>query len=81
MTMPTHRVIAALLGPAGDEIGCDECFDLLDAYVERRCEGRDADAETPGMRAHLAGCPACHEEYESLAALVAAPPQEGARDV
>jgi hypothetical protein len=24
----------------------------------------------PGMRAHLEGCPACSEEYESLRALV-----------
>jgi hypothetical protein len=26
----------------------------------------------PGMRAHLLGCPACHEEHESLRALVQA---------
>jgi hypothetical protein len=52
----------SLLGPTGPEIGCDECFDRLDEYVE----GRDV----PGMAAHLEGCPACREEYESLAALV-----------
>ena len=32
--------------------------------------GRDADAAIPGLRAHLAGCPACREEHESLRALV-----------
>jgi predicted anti-sigma-YlaC factor YlaD len=52
----------SLLGPTGPEIGCDECFDRLDEYVE----GRDV----PGMAAHLEGCPACREEYESLVALV-----------
>jgi hypothetical protein len=52
----------SLLGPVGPEIGCDECFDRLDEYVE----GRDV----PGMGAHLEGCPACREEYESLVALV-----------
>jgi predicted anti-sigma-YlaC factor YlaD len=52
----------SLLGPAGPEISCDECFDRLDEYVE----GRDV----PGMAAHLEGCPACREEYESLVALV-----------
>jgi hypothetical protein len=71
MTSPTPRVIAALLGPAGHQIGCDECFELLDAYVDQESAGRDADAATPGMRTHLAGCPACQEEYESLSALVA----------
>jgi anti-sigma factor RsiW len=74
MTTQAPRVIAALLGPAGDQIGCDECFDLLDAYVDGQHAGRDADAETPGMRAHLAGCPACQEEHESLAALIAIQP-------
>ena len=34
--------------------------------------GKDADAAVPGMRAHLAGCPACREEHESLRALVSA---------
>jgi len=34
--------------------------------------GADADAAVPGMRAHLDGCPACHEDHESLRELVAA---------
>jgi hypothetical protein len=77
MTIPTPRLITALLGPAGHQIGCDECFDLLDAYVEQGLDGRDADASTAGMRTHLTGCPACHEEYESLRALVTTPKGRG----
>jgi anti-sigma factor RsiW len=61
-----------LLGPTGPELGCDECFELLDEYVDLEVEGADADALVPGMRAHLDGCPACHEEHESLRALVVA---------
>jgi anti-sigma factor RsiW len=59
-----------LLGPEGPEIGCDECFDKLDVYVEAELAGRDPDAAVPGLRAHLAGCPACAEEHASLRALV-----------
>ena len=59
-----------LLGPKGPEVTCDECFELLDAYVQVQVDGGNADAAVPGMRTHLAGCPACHEEHESLAALV-----------
>jgi hypothetical protein len=70
MTTPTRPIVAALLGPAGHQIGCDECFELLDAYVQLQVDGEDADAAVPGMRTHLAGCPACHEEHESLSALV-----------
>jgi hypothetical protein len=73
MTVPTHCVIAALLGPAGPQIGCDECFEALDVYVDEQVEGRDADASRPGMRTHLTGCPACQEEYDSLSALVRMP--------
>lgn len=64
-----HARLRALLGPAGPQIGCDECFDLLDRYVDLEVAGHDADAEIPGMRAHLAGCPACDEEHASLRAL------------
>jgi hypothetical protein len=58
-----------LLGPAGPEVGCDECFELLDEFVELELDGLDADARIPGLRAHLAGCPACREEHEALIAL------------
>jgi hypothetical protein len=63
-----------LLGPIGYELTCDECFERLDEYVELELEGEDADRRIPGMRNHLDGCPACHEEHESLRTLVAADP-------
>jgi len=59
-----------LLGPGEPEVGCDECFAALDRYVELELAGADADALVPGLRAHLAGCPACGEEHESLRALL-----------
>jgi hypothetical protein len=59
-----------LLGPAGPELDCDECFAELDRYVELELAGADADAAVPGLRAHLAGCPACAEDHESLRALL-----------
>jgi hypothetical protein len=63
-------ILAALLGPEQPEIGCDECFDELDRYVELERSGADADAALPGMAAHLEGCPACREEHASLRELV-----------
>ena len=66
-----EQVLGRLLGPAEQDIGCDACFDHLDRYVELELAGADADAAIPGLRAHLAGCPACREEHESLRALVA----------
>lgn len=62
--------IARLLGPSEAEVSCDECFELLDQYVDLELAGEDADARLPGMRPHLEGCPACREDHESLRALV-----------
>lgn len=69
MTSPhrdTQRLLAGLLGPAGPELTCDQCFDLLDVYVEHELAGEHADGRVPGMREHLQGCPACAEEHASL---------------
>jgi hypothetical protein len=80
MTEPMRdpvKLLDGLLGPAGPELTCEQCFELLDVYVERELElerdpgARVADDCVPGMRAHLEGCPACSEEYDSLRALIA----------
>ena len=65
-------VLRRLLGPAGPELTCEECFEQLDRYVELELDGQDADAAVPGMQAHLEGCPACSEDRDSLAAFLRA---------
>jgi len=66
----TAELLARLLGPAGEELTCDECFEQLDRFVELDLSGREADAAVPGMRAHLEGCPACREDHGDLTALL-----------
>lgn len=68
-------VLRRLLGPGQPEVTCEVCFDALDRYVEVELAGADPEAAVPGMRAHLHGCPACFEDYESLTALLQAQPQ------
>jgi hypothetical protein len=65
-------LVDRLLGPGEPEVTCEECFELLDEYVDLETQGEDADARLPGMSAHLEGCPACHEDHESLLAFVRA---------
>jgi hypothetical protein len=62
--------IGRVLGPGRPEVTCDECFELLDRYVE--LELGESDAGLPGMEAHLEGCPACREEHDLLLAYVSA---------
>jgi anti-sigma factor RsiW len=59
-----------VLGPAGPELTCEQCFEELDRYVELELSSADADRLVPGMRAHLEGCQACSEEHASLRALI-----------
>ena len=66
-----ERRLALLLGAAGPELTCEQCFDQLDRYVELELAEAHADEQVPGMRAHLEGCPACHEDHQSLSDFVA----------
>lgn len=61
-----RTLIQALLGPDEPEVGCDECFELLDQYVDLEIDGEDAAARLPRAHAHFQGCPVCRDEYESL---------------
>jgi hypothetical protein len=69
---PAQALLAGLLGPAGEELSCEKCFEHLDVYVEHEIAGADADRQVAGMRAHLDGCPACREEHDSLRDLLEA---------
>jgi hypothetical protein len=69
-----NEALERLLGPTEYEVGCDECFELLDEFVELELSGLDLDRRMPGLRAHLDGCPACREEHEALRHLVSVDP-------
>jgi hypothetical protein len=72
MSHSEHRdALDRLLGPSDRELGCDECFEELDKFVELELAGVDAEARVPGMRAHLEGCAACREDHGALYELVA----------
>ncbi len=72
MTTPDRDLVGRLLGPEGPELTCEQCFDLLDRYVDLEFSGAAADDQVPGMREHLDGCPACDEDHASLLAFVSA---------
>jgi hypothetical protein len=68
--MKRNEMLGRVLGPGGPELTCEQCFAELDRYVELVLTGEAADERIPGMRAHLEGCPACEEDFDSLRALV-----------
>jgi hypothetical protein len=68
---PEPDRLAKVLGPGEPELSCEECFEQLDRYVELALADARPDEQVPGMRAHLAGCPACAEDFRSLRDLLA----------
>ncbi len=49
-----------------DEIGCEECFEKLDRFVEMELAGKDAAEAMPLVQDHLERCNGCKEEFEAL---------------
>lgn len=49
-----------------EELGCDECFEELDRFVETDLAGLDAAAAMPLVQDHLDKCGDCREEYQAL---------------
>lgn len=68
--MNDREVVNRLLPAEAGDAGCRVVFELLDRYVEAELATHDAGDRYPGVAAHLRGCPACHEEYVGLVALV-----------
>jgi len=61
------RMLAQVLARTHeDELGCDECFELLDRFVETELAGLDAAAAMPLVEDHLRKCGDCREEFELL---------------
>ena len=75
MTSPiwslSAEAAALLTLPTEPYLSCDDCFALMDAYVDDVLQG-DGSPDNPwtAMRVHLSGCGACAEEVDSLRALV-----------
>ena len=51
-----------------EELACDECLKELAEFAERSLEGKSIDDCFKAVEHHLAICPECQEEYETLLA-------------
>ena len=60
--------VDALLLDTTPYLSCDECFERLDTHAQAVVA--DPSHHDPAMERHLVGCAACHEEAQSLIALL-----------
>ena len=55
-----------------DEIGCAECFEQMDRFVEMELAGKNVAEAMPLVQDHLDRCGNCREEFEALLAALKA---------
>lgn len=48
------------------EIGCDECFEEVDRFIETELSGLDAARAMPLVQGHLQICGECRDEFAAL---------------
>lgn len=60
------KLLRAVIGTRPDEIGCEECFELMDRFVEMELAGKTPSEALPLVEDHLHRCGNCKEEYEAL---------------
>ncbi len=66
------RIVRDIMTTRPDEIGCDECVEELDRFVELELAGKNAAEALPLIQDHLDRCGDCHEEFEALLAALRA---------
>jgi hypothetical protein len=60
------QLVRNVLSARPDEIGCEECLEKLDRFVEMELAGKNAAEAMPLVHDHLARCRECREEFEAL---------------
>lgn len=60
------KLVRAMAETREEELGCDECFEQMNRFVETNLAGLDAGAAMPLVQDHLEKCGDCREEFELL---------------
>ena len=66
------QMVRAVITTRPDELACGECFEELDRFVEMTLAGKNAAEAMPLVADHLRRCRDCHEEFETLLAVLRA---------
>src|SRR4051795_12631427 len=61
-----EKIVKMVSRTREEEIGCDECFEQLDRFVEMQLSGLNPAEAMPLVKDHLDKCGDCREEFEAL---------------
>ncbi|MFO8036443.1 MAG: hypothetical protein R6U57_07450 [Anaerolineales bacterium] len=67
-----YKMVRAIADVRNREIGCDDCFEQVDRFVELELAGESPGDVLPLVKEHLDRCQNCREEYEALLVAVKA---------
>ena len=68
----SRELLNRVLGPTGEDAGCERTFEVLDEYVDHEVAGRSAATLFPDVARHLMACPDCGGDRSALVETVAA---------
>ncbi|MBL7163565.1 MAG: hypothetical protein ISS57_13270 [Anaerolineales bacterium] len=60
------KMARAIANTSNDEIGCDDCFEFIDIFVESELHGKNPAEAMHLVEEHLNHCMNCREEFEAL---------------
>ena len=60
------KIMQSLIVTEETEIGCEDCFEEIDKYVEMLRQGKDPAKVMPLVQHHLDICSCCREDFEAL---------------
>lgn len=61
-----NKLVRAIAATKAEELGCDDCLEQVDRFVEMELAGLDAAEAMPLVKDHLNRCGDCREEFEAL---------------
>lgn len=60
------NLIHLTISASADTMGCDGCHELLDQFAQSELDGTRLSDSLELVRAHLAQCKCCRDEYDAL---------------
>jgi uncharacterized protein with PIN domain len=60
------NMLRAVIATKEVEIGCDDCYEKLNKFIEMEINGKSPEQAMPLVKDHLDRCKDCRQEYEAL---------------
>jgi hypothetical protein len=65
-----RTIIRKILSVPTEEITCDDCYEVIDQYVDMLRAGQDPEVVLPKVKEHLSQCKCCGVEFRALISIL-----------